>query len=333
MKIEKLPSGTYRVRKTVDKKTYSFLFDEKPTKREIDQALSEVFTKKQGRTVPIMTFRSAAVSYIDSKEYTLSPATVLEYNRKLKSVPDWFKNKNLETITYYDVQVLVNEFSMNMAYSTTIGVYNFVTAILGFYGIHFEQTIKLPMKIKDEPYCPSDDDVRRLMEASKNTKFECAIGLAVCGLRRSEIVCITASDVHNNVVTVNKALVRDKNHKWIVKSTKTTASTREVPVPKLLADKIVAQGKAYDGYPNSITTWINKTTRRLDMPLFSVHALRHYFASKLFYLGYSKREIEILGGWEKGSQALEMIYTQSMLANSAAGRKQIMDNFSKDLFS
>lgn len=333
MKIEKLPSGTYRVRKTVDKKTYSFLFEEKPTKREIDQALAEVFTKKQGKTVPVMTFRSAAVAYIDSKEYVLSPATVNEYNRKLKSVPDWFKSLNLESINHVHVQNFVNEFSADKAYSTVIGVYNFVTAVLAFYGIRFEQTIKLPMKIKREPYCPTDDDVRRLMEASKHTKFECAIGLAVCGLRRSEIVCVTASDVHNNVVLVNKALVRDKNKQWVVKSTKTTASTREVPVPKKLADKIILQGKAYDGYPNSITTWINKQTRKLGIPTFSVHALRHYFASKLFYMGYSKREIEILGGWEKGSQALEMIYTQSMLANSAAGRKQIMDNFSKDLFS
>lgn len=75
-----------------------------------------------------------------------------------------------------------------------------------------------------------------------------------------------------------------------------------------------------------------KPTKKMGIPMFSVHALRHYFASKLFYLGYSKREIEILGGWEKGRQALEMIYTQSMLANSAAGRKQIMDSFAQDLF-
>ena len=333
MKIERLPSGTYRVRKTVDKKTHSFYFDEKPTKREIDQAISEVFTRKNGKTVPVMSFRSAAVAYIASKELVLSPATVTEDNRKLNSVPDWFKKMDLETISFADFQKMISEYAANRAYNTVVGFYNFVNSVLVFYGIQFEQTIKLPMKIKHEPYCPTDEDVRRLLEMAQNTKYECAIGLAVCGLRRSEIVCVTAEDVRDSVVSINKALVRDKDGQWVVKSTKTTASTREVPIPRTLADKIKDQGRAYKGYPNSITTWINKSTKKMGIPMFSVHALRHYFASKLFYLGYSKREIEILGGWEKGSQALEMIYTQSMLANSAAGRKQIMDSFAQDLFA
>ena len=39
MKIEKLPSGSYRIRKTYKGKTYAVIFDHKPTQKEAMQAM------------------------------------------------------------------------------------------------------------------------------------------------------------------------------------------------------------------------------------------------------------------------------------------------------
>ena len=331
MKIEKLPSGTYRIRKTVNKKTYSFFFDDKPTKRDIEEQLAKLFIKNGGKSVPIMFFKIAGINYIESKSNILSQSTIREYYRKLYSLPEWFLSMDINNLNHVLIQSMINDYSLDHSPKSVRDLNGFVTAVLGFHGIKIYKSINLPQKIKHEPYCPTDEEVRQILKEAEGTMFECAIGLAICGLRRSEICCITADDIHDDIVTVNKALVENRDKEWVIKTTKTTESTREVPIPHSLAQKIIEQGKAYDGFPGSISNWLKATQKKLKMNSFSLHMLRHYFASKLFEK-FSKRDVEILGGWEKNSQVLESIYTQSMLARSAAGRKEIMDTYTKDLF-
>ena len=58
------------------------------------------------------------------------------------------------------------------------------------------------------------------------------------GLRRSEICALTIDDVDGDTVSINKALVLDKDKNWVVKTTKTTASTRTIVIPSHIADLI-----------------------------------------------------------------------------------------------
>ncbi len=56
-----------------------------------------------------------------------------------------------------------------------------------------------------------------------------AVCLAAFGtLRRSEICALTTDDVHGNTISISKAMVRVSNKEWIIKTTKTISSTREV---------------------------------------------------------------------------------------------------------
>ncbi len=83
MKIEKLPSGSYRIRKTYKGQTYTVIFDSKPTQKEAMQAMAKELNKVQEQRSS-MTFRAAAEEYIGAKRNILSPTTVRGYNRKPK---------------------------------------------------------------------------------------------------------------------------------------------------------------------------------------------------------------------------------------------------------
>lgn len=328
MKIEKLPSGNYRVRKTLDGKTRSFTFDHKPSKYEVEQTISLLYTQTdKGKYKARQSFRDSAKEFISIKENVLSPSTVREYERKITRLSVLFLDKKVDEITAKDIQKELNMYAENHSPKTVRDTNAFISSVLSFSGIKINEPILLPQKIKKEPYLPSDEDIKVIVECAKGTIFEAAIGLALCGLRRSEIACITKDDIKGNEVYVNKALVQDRNKKWVEKTTKTYESTRYVPIPKDLKDLIMKQGYAYDGGMQSISNWLKRTQKQHDMQEFSLHKLRHYFASKMFALGYSIREIEYLGGWEKNSQVLQEIYSQRMLSSTKEGRAGMMNSY------
>lgn len=131
--------------------------------------------------------------------------------------------------------------------------HGFISAVLGTFCPNLKICTTLPQKVKNEPYIPSDDDVRRILEYAKETKYEIPIILACYGMRRSEICALTPDDIDGDVVTINKAKVQNQSHEWVTKTTKTTASTREIIIPVEIANRIREQGYVYNGHPGKIT--------------------------------------------------------------------------------
>ena len=76
MQIEKLPSGSYRVRQQYNKKLYGVVIDHKPTQKEAMEILSELM---KDDVVDPSSFSSAAERYIKLKANILSPRTIREY--------------------------------------------------------------------------------------------------------------------------------------------------------------------------------------------------------------------------------------------------------------
>ena len=87
MTIDKLPSGSYRIRHTENKKTYSMTIPYKPTTHE---AFTLIQNKINHTNVTAMTFREAAVEYVESKKNVLSPSSVRNYNSIIKNLPEQF---------------------------------------------------------------------------------------------------------------------------------------------------------------------------------------------------------------------------------------------------
>ncbi len=132
------------------------------------------------------------------------------------------------------------------------------------------------------------------------------------GLRRSEICALTIDDLdqETGLLTIDKALVQNEHEEFVVKTTKTTDSTRTIILPKNLVDLIVKQGYVYKGHPESISRYLRVTLKELGIHDFSLHKLRHFFASYLHNLGYTDKQIQKLGGWK--SDVMKNVYQHAM---------------------
>ena len=79
MKIEKLPSGSYRIRKMYKGQMYTVVFDEKPTQKEAMQAMAAELDKIKSKKYHL-TFTEAAQQYTETKEHVLDNNDILSFN-------------------------------------------------------------------------------------------------------------------------------------------------------------------------------------------------------------------------------------------------------------
>ena len=179
MKIEQLPSGSYRVRKQFNGKRVTLTFAHKPTQADVVKELaklSELYPTKG-------SFLSCANSYIDSKSNVISPSTIKGYNAILKSLPKDFKQTELARITQIDIQKLINDYAVKHKPKTVRNVHGFVSAVLRQFRPDMVISTTLPQKIENRAYIPSEEDIKRILEASKDNPiyhvaFQLEIGRA-----------------------------------------------------------------------------------------------------------------------------------------------------------
>lgn len=331
MKIEKLPSGSYRVRKMYKGEKYSLVFDHKPTQKEALQAMSAELDKVKTK-YDRLTFQGAAEEYVEMKRNVLSPTTIKEYIGMSERLPDWFCNLSLSDITQVDINRVVNELSKNKSPKTVRNNHGLISAILGTFRPEFNISTKLPQKVKSEPYTPTQEDVRAILEVAKGTEYEVAITLACYGMRRSEICALTPEDIDGDMAHINKAIVQNQDNEWIVKTTKTTESTRDIVIPQKLAEKIQKQGYVYKGHPHNITRYLSKVEESLGIPHFPLHKLRHYFASQMSALGVPDADIMKLGGWQS-DHVMKSVYRHSMIDKEEKSKREAAEKLKAALFS
>ena len=331
MKIEKLPSGSFRIRKMYRGQSYSVVFDHKPTQKEVMQSISAELEKEHVRSAHI-TFETAAGRYIQSKANIISPSTEREYLGTIKRLSDKFKLLPICDITRQDIQKEVNRLSENLAPKTVRNYHGFISAVLKDYRPDLNISTTLPQKQKKDVYIPSDKDVKPILEYAKGSMFEIPLLLACYGLRRSEICALTIDDLEENTLHITKAMVQDKNKQWVIKSTKTTAGTRDVIIPPSLADMIRAQGYIYNGKPNSIRAYLTRTQDKLGIEHFSFHKLRHYFASKMSALNIPEVDIITMGGWET-DHVMKTVYRHSLEEDKRKSQQRASDKLAEILLS
>ena len=324
MKIEQLPSGSYRVRKQVNKMPIALIFDHKPTNAEIIQALAE----KSKEAPKKGSFRYCAESYMRSKSNVVSPSTIKGYTSILNALPEDFTKLDVSKITQIDIQTVVNDYAADHAPKSVRNVHGFISAVLWQFSPDMVIHTTLPQKAANEHYIPSEEDIRKILDACKDNPFyHIPFRLGIMGLRKSEILALTMDDIdfENNILTINKALVKDSKNKWILKQTKTAAGTREIYIPEDLAEEIRQFGRIFDGDPTTLLYGLNRYQDKLGIPRFRFHDLRHFFASYAHSKGISDADIMATGGW-KSDFTMKSIYRHEMKAKEA--QKKIFDSFS-----
>lgn len=331
MKIEKLPSGSYRMRKMYKGKTYTIITDYKPTQREAITLMADKLKQMESKETNL-TFEKAAENYVDMKRNVLSPRTIKEYSETIGRIPKWFNNLVASDITQIEINRLVNELSKTKSPKTVRNYHGFISAVLGTFCPNLKICTTLPRKVKNEPYTPSSEDVRHILEEIKDTPYEIPIILACYGMRRSEICALTVDDLDGDILHINKSLVLNENKEWTVKTTKTTESTRDIIIPMELADKIRKQGYIYRGHPNTIYDCLKRVEKKLGIPEFSLHKLRHYFASQMSAMGVPEADILKLGGWET-DHVMKSVYRHSMMEKEEKAKREAAEKLRSALFS
>ncbi len=309
--LEKLPSGSWRAVRSYKGKRYRVTFDHKPTKSEAERQLWLLIDQEPVQDPNIInSFEDTAIQYIKSKSAILSPSTISAYYSMLKNMPESFKLKPISAITQQLIQICINDYSKGHSAKSVRNLSGFISAVIKSVNPSFVNTSTLPQKSKSDFYVPEDSDVKKILEYSKGSRYEIPLWLAVYGLRRSETCALLTTDLDkHNIITVDKALVRDVDGHWFVKTTKTVESSRKVVLSQYVADLIreLPEGRVYTHSPGQINEYMQNVQKKIGIPKFSLHKLRHFFAATAREV-MGDAYVEKMGGWKPGSDVMKKVY-------------------------
>lgn len=329
MTIEQLKSGSYRITQMYQGKRYRVTVDHKPTKKEATILISEELQRFHDKQTMARTFQDAYEQYIESRSNVCSPTTLRGYGVLNRNTPGWFKKMNIYDIEQLHVQKMINEYFETHSSKSTRNLHGLVSSVLKLVRPEIVLRTKLPDKKHQDVYIPSDEEVKAILQAAKGSKYEVPLYLAVFGLRRSEICALTLEDLDGNMLSVTKAKVQRPDEVWTIKDTpKTEESNRKVYVTDYVRDLILQQGYIYEGHPEHINTKLRKIEENLGIQHFSLHKMRHYFASMTHEMGLSDADIMAMGGW-KTDNIMKTVYRHSIANSVSEGQRLYADKISK----
>lgn len=244
---------------------------------------AEFAMDKKGKRKPKdYTLGEALDNYCDLKSHVLSPATLREYRRMRKTYFNSCIDLNLKKISSEVIQRWANQFAASHSPKTTRNAYGLLSAAMDVYAPDIRLDVTLPQKVKPTLYVPTDHDTQTILRYFKehDQDMEIAVLLAAFGtLRRSEICALTSDDISGSVIRINKATVDSNHSDWVTKTTKTVSSTRLVDMPEYVIDLLPSSGQLVKLNPNQITRRFQRALKKLEVPHFRFHDLRHTYAT------------------------------------------------------
>lgn len=281
---------------------------------------------------PSMTLSEASKLYIESKENVLSPSTIRGYDNIARNHLKRIMELDINELTQIDIQVAINEEAARINPKSVRNVSGFLSAVLEMFRPDFKYHVTLPQKIKHEIEVPDNDQVTEILQSVKEKDPEMfkAIILAAFGsLRRSEICALTVDDIVDGRVIVDKAMVPNKKHQFVVKPTpKTDKSNRAVKMPPESLPFLVSSDgvRIVSISPASVTSRFKAIAKRVNLEGFTFHGLRHYQASILHAMGVPDLYIMQRGGWSTDA-TLKRVYQHTISKEQEKAEDKICDYF------
>lgn len=320
MKIEILPSGTYRARVYIGKDEsgkaiYKSITD--PDRYRLKEKIAELEAKKARGSIrknrrPV-TIGDAVAGYISQRKAVLSPATIRGYLTIQRTLETEYRAISESRCELADIQGMISDMARCGKSPKTIrNTASLIRSAAAAYE-HEIGALALPQRKKADYHIPTEDEIRRLLVQVNGTPLDVAVHLGICGLRRSEICGINGDDViGKNKLHIQRAMVKNPDGGWIIKGTKTYNSDRIITIPEEVAAKIKSDGVAYRSVPTALSDNFAHAVKRAGLPHFRFHDLRHFFASYAHnILKLSDKQIQQLGGW-KSNYTLQSVYEHSM---------------------
>lgn len=262
-----------------------------------------------GKYAPV-TFQKAAESFIERRMNILSPSTIKGYKGILKRYTGPIGTHDINDITRKEVQKLVNNLCVSLAPKTVRNVAGFISAVMTDCRPDFVMKLSLPQNKKKDIHVPTTEEMKTLLMASVNTRWEIPVLLAAVGsLRRSEICALKVSDIGPGTIRINKALVEGDDKKNHLKTTKTTAGNRISYVPESVTNRILfvlankirsSESKdvpVVDMTPAALSNGWSHFLKSAGVQPFPFHSLRRFYASFMHLNGVADKYIMRFGGW------------------------------------
>ena len=332
-----LPSGNIRIQRKVGTNPDGSRIMKSFTGRTRDEA---EYKYRQYMLAPhpvkssSLATQEAVRRYIQTKSGVLSPSTMKGYYSLLRNHIEGavLGETDLMDITIADIQLWISELSEELTPKTVRNANALLQASVEMFRPDFQYKVTMPQKIPANLYCPSDDDVRRLLDEirDKDPEMYRAVLLAAFGpMRRSEICALTSDDIHGNLVTVNKAMVYDEVGARVVKTTKTVSSNRVIEYPDFVIESLRGiNGRIITSAPDVLSNRFKRTVERIGGPRFRFHDLRHYSASIMHAIGVPDQYIMSRGGWASDI-VMKRVYRNIIDIEEARQTRKITEHFQK----
>lgn len=325
MKIERLKSGLYRTVVYLGKDPTGHRIQKSITdtnKQRLARRAAEMVEKFRGRTSHVhRTFADELELYIYARQSVLSPSTIAGYRSIQRQLiqQTWLTNKPLVDITDADLRKLLAVYS-DKSPRTLHNLFHLISATYSHNGLRMPP-VRLPAIKPADNRIPSPETMADILRATKGTRLEIPVALAVMGLRRSEICGLSVTDLdRSDILHVHRGAVYDSDRKLTVKnSVKNASSDRYIRIPHELAQAIRKQGYVTDMAPDTLTASFKTFLRRNGFPPMRLHDCRHFMASYLHSLGIPDAEIMRIGGW-RTDYVMKSVYRHA-LAEEETARK------------
>lgn len=329
---QRLPSGKWRIQVMVDGRRIGRTFG---TEKEAVYWAAGIKTRaKEADVAPYnLTVASAVDRYIESKSAVLSPSTIAGYRKIKDNLMEGIAFVRLSDLTQERVQRWVNNLAKSKSPKTVSNAHGLLSAILREYRPAMALRTTLPQKIKPDIRIPSEAEIRAILTASRGTKYELPIVLAVwLGLRQSEILGLTWDCIDGNIMHIRQAIVMGETGP-VEKGTKTYSGTRSIHLPDYIKDLLAEEphrgnhivrmsGKAiYSGF--------SRICEKAGVPHFRFHDLRHTNASVMLAAGIpDKYSMKRMG--HATNNMLKTTY-QHTIKEKETEYDQAIDAYFKDL--
>ena len=322
-KAKKLPSGSWRCRaylgEDANGKKIMKSFTA-PTKKEAEFLASQYLNENHS-VGEDQTFLQVYNEMIELKRPALSPGTYRELVRDINNdYYDLVKNIPVKKIDNVLVQKMINAWiAKGLSPKTISNKYvNFRSAMRTVYK-NIDYDVIRPEKEPANIYIPTDEEVRILINASRDTPVEVAILLgAYMGMREAEIAALRWDhvDLENRFLTISEATTIDVDNRTVVKKPKSVSGNRTLPIPEIVCEAL-QRHRSDDKelvVPLSCAA-IYKRFKRILNPTgihdFRFHDLRHYYASVMLSLSVpDKYAMERMG--HSTNSTLKNVYQHTM---------------------
>ncbi|MBE6582042.1 MAG: site-specific integrase [Ruminococcaceae bacterium] len=283
-----------------------------------------------------MTLGEAVEAYIELRTPTLSPSTIQGYEvAKRNYIGKELAGKLIKNIDYVTLQREANRISENHSVKTAKNTIGLVCAVLRVYNPDFvTRQISYPKTVKKEYTTPDAETLVRTFKAIEGTVCELPVLLSAwLSLRMSEILGLKWTDIRDGYIDINTAIVMG-NYGPVEKTTKTEGSTRKIPLPQFLKDRMLALPRKGDHIfeglsSSSIAKSFHRALNKHDIPHYRFHDLRHANASIMLMLGVPDKYAMERGGWSSPS-VMKSVYQQTFSSEQIAIAERI-DNYFLDL--